>query len=283
MEGHARAAGRVLIPDGPPIIELLLLGAASGFLAGLLGIGGGMIMVPFLMSILSARGVDHDLSIKMSIATSMATIVFTSMSSVRAHHRRGAVRWDLVRSVAPGVLVGGLLAGAGAFRILKGAWLGTLVAVFVAYSAARMLRPQGETSNQRPMVGRPGQFAAGGAIGFLSGLVGAGGAFVSVPLMTWCSVPIHQAVATSAALGFPIALSNSIGYLVGGWSLPPPLPGAFGFLYLPALAVIATASVSLAPLGARVAHSMDMHRLRCAFSVILMLLAGYMLFMSLRP
>ena len=105
------------------VIELLALGLAAGFLAGLLGIGGGMLLVPFLTFILGQRGVDAGLAVKMAIATSMATIMFTSLSSVRAHHRRGAVRWDLVKGLAPGILIGGLLAGAGLFALLKGAWL----------------------------------------------------------------------------------------------------------------------------------------------------------------
>lgn len=263
------------------VLELLLLGCMSGFLAGLLGIGGGMIMVPFLMLILSNRGVPQDLSIKMAIATSMATILFTSLSSLRAHHRRGAVRWDLVRGLAPGIVVGGLLAGAGVFAVLKGRWLGLLVGLFVAFSATQMILNR-RPAPARQMPGWAGQAAAGGSIGFLSGLVGAGGAFVSVPFMTWCNVPIHNAVATSAALGFPIALANTVGYVVGGWSLPGALPGGFGYLYLPALALISLASVSLAPVGARVAHAMDIAQLRRAFAALLYALAAWMLYENLR-
>ena len=124
------------------IAELLLLGSATGFLAGLLGIGGGMLLVPFLTMILAHRGVPADLAVKMAIATSMSTILFTSLSSVRAHHRRGAVRWDLVRGLAPGIVIGGLLAGAGVFALLKGAWLAIFFALFVGFSATQMLRGQ---------------------------------------------------------------------------------------------------------------------------------------------
>lgn len=257
--------------------ELLLLGAGTGFLAGLLGIGGGMLMVPFLTLLLSQRGVDAGMAVKMAIATSMATILFTSLSSVRAHHKRGAVRWPLVRGMAPGILVGGLLAGAGVFALVKGQGLAAFFALFVGFSATQMLIDK-KPKPSRQMPGALGQGAAGTGIGFVSGLVGAGGGFVSVPFMTWCNVPIHQAVATSAALGFPIALANTAGYVVGGWRLPPPLPGAFGYLYLPALAVVASASVMLAPWGARAAHAMNVHQLKRVFALLLYGLAAYMLY-----
>ncbi|MFZ5547627.1 MAG: sulfite exporter TauE/SafE family protein [Pseudomonadota bacterium] len=263
----------------PPLLiaELLALGLAAGFLAGLFGIGGGMLMVPFLTLILSHRGVDASMAVKMAIATSMATIMFTSLSSVRAHHKRGAVRWPLVRGMAPGIVAGGLLAGAGVFALLKGQALALVFGVFVAFSATQMLRGK-KPAAHRQMPGLAGQAAAGGAVGFLSGLVGAGGGFVSVPFMTWCNVPIHNAVATSAALGVPVALASTAGYVVGGWGLQPALPGAFGYLYLPALGVIALASVLMAPLGARAAHAMNVAQLRRAFAALLYCLALYMLY-----
>ena len=265
------------LPSPTLLIELLLLGAFTGFLAGLLGIGGGMLMVPFVTLIVSARGVEPGLSVKMAIATSMSTILFTSVSSLRAHHKRGAVRWDLVRGIAPGIVIGSLIAGAGAFALIKGSMLAVLFALFVGFSATQMLLER-KPAASRSMPGPLGQGAAGAGIGFLSGLVGAGGAFVSVPFMTWCNVPIHNAVATSAALGFPIALASTLGYMIGGWNLPPALPGAFGYLYLPALVCIAMASVSTAPLGARAAHSLDVRQLRRVFALMLYALAAYMVY-----
>jgi uncharacterized membrane protein YfcA len=262
------------------IAELMLLGSVAGFLAGLLGIGGGMLMVPFLTMIFSHRGVPPDLAVKMAIATSMSTILFTSLSSVRAHHRRGAVRWDLVRGLAPGIVAGSLLASAGVFALLKGAWLAIGFALFVGFSATQMLRGK-KPLPSRQMPSAAGQFAAGGMIGFLSGLVGAGGAFVSVPFMTWCNIAIHNAVATSAALGFPIALANTLGYVVGGRSEPPALPGTVGYLYLPALLAIAAVSVLLAPLGARASHAMNTTQLKRVFALLLYGLAGYMLYKGL--
>lgn len=262
--------------DATLIVELMALGVATGFLAGLLGVGGGMMMVPFLTFLLSRRGVDGGMAVKMAIATSMATILFTSLSSVRAHHRRGAVRWDIVRGMSAGIVLGGLLAGAGVFALVKGQALALFFAAFVGFSATQMLKDR-KPAATREMPGPAGQAAAGGGIGFVSGLVGAGGGFLSVPFMTWCNVAIHHAVATSAALGFPIALANTLGYVAGGWNVPPALPGTVGYLYLPALVAIASASVLTAPLGARAAHAMNVKTLRRVFALLLYALAAYML------
>ena len=261
--------------DGLLALELLLLGLCTGFLAGMLGVGGGMMQVPFMTFILTRKGVAPGLAIKMAIATSMATILFTALSSLRAHHRRGAVRWDLVRGITPGIVAGGLLAGAGFFAVLKGPQLALLFAVFISFSAAQiLLNRQPRPSRQMPS--RLGQASLGGAIGLLSGLVGAGGAFIASPFMVWCNVPMHKVVATSAAIGFPVALAATAGYVISGWTLPPALPGAFGYLYLPALAIVSLASVLTAPLGARAAHATDVRRLRQRFAVVLLCLAAYM-------
>lgn len=257
------------------VIQLLLLGVASGFLAGLLGIGGGMLMVPFLTAMLLAQGATEAMAVKMAIASSMACIVATSSSSLRAHHRRGAVRWELVRSMAPGIVAGALLSGAALFSSLKGQWLAGVFAVFVGYSALQMWR------GKQPPPGRgipvaPGLAAVGALIGLLSGLVGAGGGFLAVPFLVWCNVPVHQAVATSAAVGLPVALASTLGYLIGGWGLEPALPGAFGYLYLPALALLMPVTVLLAPWGAKAAHALPVAQLKKLFAALLMLLAAYM-------
>jgi len=258
------------------IVELLALGVVVGFLAGLLGVGGGMMMVPFMTAIVSSRGVPPAMAVKIAIATSMATILFTSLSSLRAHDRLGAVRWDLVRGMAPGTLLGGLASGAGAFALLNGQGLALFFAFFIGWSAIRMLH-NSQPKSGRDMPGLAGQSAAGAGIGFVSGLLGAGGAFISVPFMVWCNVPIRHAVGTSAAIGFPIAAAATVGYVISGWDLPPALPGVFGYLYLPALLVVAAASVVLAPVGARVAQSMDTGKLKRLFAVLLLGLAAYML------
>lgn len=262
------------------IIELALLGIGTGFLAGLLGIGGGMLMVPFITIIMSNRGVGPDLAVKMAIATSMATIIFTSMSSVWAHHRRGAVRWDIVKRLAPGIVTGSIIGSLGVFALLKGSYLAIFFGLFVSFSATQMfLNKKPKPSRQMP--GMAGQFAAGGFIGFLSGLVGAGGAFISVPFMTWCNVAILNAVATSAALGFPIAVANVAGYIVSGQRVQNLPVGAFGYIWLPALAVIAVCSFMTAPLGAKAAHSLPVDKLKRIFASILYALAAYMLYKGL--
>lgn len=258
------------------VAELLALGVVAGFLAGLLGIGGGMLMVPVLTLVLSQRGVETGLAVKMAIATSMATILFTSLSSVRAHHRLGNVRWELLRSLAPGILLGGLAAGAGAFAVLKGRALALFFALFIGWMALQMLRGR-QPRPGRTLPGPAAQTGVGAGIGFVSGLLGAGGAFLSVPFMIWCNVPPRHAVGTSAALGFPIAAAATAGYVISGWSLPAALPGAYGYLFLPALAIIAVASVTLAPLGARTAQRIDVAWLRRLFAVLLLGLAGTML------
>ena len=259
------------------IIELALLGLVTGFLAGLLGIGGGMIMVPFISAILAARAVAPGVAVKMAIATSMATIIFTSVSSVRAHHKKGAVRWDIVRRLAPGIVLGAMVASLGVFALLKGALLYFVFAAFVLFSASQMFLDK-KPAPTRQLPGTAGQLGAGGVIGFLSGLVGAGGGFVSVPFMTWCNVAIHNAVATSAALGFPIALANVAGYVIAGRGLEGLPPHSIGYLWLPALIVIACCSVLMAPLGARAAHAMPIKKLKRIFAVVLFALASYMLY-----
>ena len=257
------------------IVELGVLGLCTGFLAGLLGIGGGMLLVPFLTYILGTKQVGPDLAVKKAIATSMATIVFTSISSVRAHHKRAAVRWDIVAKLAPGIVLGGFVASLGVFALLKGSFLAIFFGLFVSFSATQMFLDK-KPAPARQMPGTAGQLGAGGVIGFLSGLVGAGGGFVSVPFMTWCNVPIHNAVATSAALGFPIALANVIGYVLGGQSVADLPAGSLGYVWLPALGVIATCSVLTAPLGAKAAHNLPVKKLKRVFASLLFALAAYM-------
>jgi uncharacterized membrane protein YfcA len=253
-------------------LELLVLGTATGFIAGLLGIGGAMLMVPFLTAILTHRDYPADLVVKMAVATSLATICFTSLSSMRAHNARRAVLWKVAGLLAPGIIVGSLL-GAQLGAALPGKWLGLLFAVFVAFSATQMFL-NSKPKPTRSLPGPAGMVGVGGVIGVISSLVGAGGAFVSVPFMTWCNVKIHDAVGTSSALGFPIAVAGTVGYLWAGRTLPA-MPYSFGYIYWPALAIISVASVLMAPYGARVAHRMDIRPLRRLFAGVLYVLAAY--------
>jgi uncharacterized protein len=258
------------------LASLVALGIVVGFLAGLLGIGGGMMMVPVLPYLLSRQGVASGMAVKMAIATSMATIVFTSLSSLRVHQRLGNVRWDVARRLVPGILLGSLAAGAGAFAVLKGQGLAILFAVFITYTAIQMLLDR-KPKPGRQLPGALGTSGVGAGIGFASGLVGAGGAFMSVPFMTWCNVPPRQAVGTSVALAPPIALASTVGYVFSGWSLPAAVPGAAGYLYLPALVLVSLASVSLAPWGARTAQKLNVLLLKRLFALLLLALAASML------
>ena len=257
------------------IVELILMGACAGYLAGLMGIGGGMIMVPFMAFILTAKGFPADYVVKMAVATSLATICFTSLSSVRAHHQRGAVLWPVVKLLAPGILLGSII-GAQIAVALPTKILSTVFALFVAFSATQMFLDR-KPKPTRTLPGGLGMFGMGNLIGLLSSLVGAGGAFVSVPFMTWCNVKIHEAVGTSSALGFPIALAGTLGYIWAGQDMPNMPPGSVGYLYVPGLVFIALASMSTAPLGARTAHRMDIRPLKRVFAVALYILAAYFL------
>ena len=262
--------------DPMMILALLAMGCFGGFAAGLLGIGGGMILVPFITMVLAARGVPEALVVHMAIATSLGTIMFTSLSSVRAHHQHGAVVWRIVALLAPGILVGSTI-GPWIGKQMDTATLSVFFGVFVTFSATQMLISK-KPAAARDLPKAPGMFAAGGVIGVLAGLVGAGGGFVSVPFMTWCGVRIHQAVATSAALGFPIALAGTLANIAYGWGEPGLPAYSLGFIYVPALLIIVAASVVMAPIGARTAHRMPVRQLQRVFAVILYSLAAYMFY-----
>ena len=262
------------------ILELAVLGLCSGYVAGLLGIGGGMLLGPFLTIILSARGVPADLAVKMAIATSMGTIIFTSISSVRAHHKRGAVKWDIARGLAPGIVLGSMVGSIGIFALLKGTTLALVFAGFIGFSATQMFLDK-KPKPGRNMPGFSGQLGVGAVIGLVSGLVGAGGGFISVPFMVAHSVLIINAVATSAALGFPIALANAAGYAISGQGVSGLPSWSFGYIWMPALVVVASCSVLTAPLGARMAHKLPVAQLKRVFAVVLYVLAGYMLWKGL--
>lgn len=257
-----------------------MLGLTTGYMAGLLGVGGGMLISPFITLIMTYRGVPADLAVKMAIATSMATIIFTSISSVRAHHQRGAVLWPIVWRLAPGIVLGGALASVGVFAVLKGTTLALVFALFVGFSATQMfLGKKPQASRQMPGAG--GQVAASTVIGFVSGLVGAGGGFISVPFMVAHNVVMLNAVATSAALGFPIAVSNTLGYIFGGSAVADLPAWSLGYVWLPGLLVVSSCSIFTAPLGARMAHRLPVAKLKQVFAVMLYCLAGYMAYKGL--
>lgn len=262
------------------IIAFLALGAGIGFAAGLLGVGGGLLLVPFITILLTFKGFPKELIVHMAIATALSTIMFTSISSVRAHHKRGAVAWHIVALLTPGILVGSWI-GPWIGAQMNASGLSFFFAAFVALSATQMLLDK-KPAATRELPKAPGMFMAGGAIGILSGLVGAGGGFISVPFMAWCNVKIHNAVATSAALGFPIALAGTVSNVYHGMQVPNLPEGSLGFIYLPALLVVSLASVTTAPLGVRTAHSLPVKSLKKIFALVLYVLAAYMLYKAVQ-
>ncbi|WP_047250317.1 sulfite exporter TauE/SafE family protein [Chromobacterium subtsugae] len=259
----------------PLLVALLGCGAVAGFLAGLLGVGGGLIIVPVVLAVLAAAHLGGEHAQHLAVGTSLAVMVFTSASSVRAHHKKGAVDWRIVRGMAPamvlGTLAGSLLAGWIPGRAL--AWF----FVVYAYAVAAQMLIGKQPRAGREMPGRAGQGAAGGAIGMISSWVGIGGGSMSVPLMSWCNVPVHTAIGTSAALGWPIAVSGALGYLASGWRAQGLPWGSVGFVYLPAMLALMLMTVLCAPLGARAAHRLPVARLKKAFALLMVAMASEML------
>lgn len=261
--------------DPTLVVAFLALGAVVGFLAGLLGIGGGMTMVPLLTFVFTRQGFPAEHVVHVAVATATATILFTGIASAREHHRHGAIRWPIVAGMAPGIVagsaVGPLFVGGMSTGVLAG-----FFGAFVALAATNVLLDR-KPKPARELPGKAGLAAVGGGIGLVSSMAGAGGAFLSVPFMTACNVPIRNCVATSAAIGLPIAVAATIGYVVAGWSETGLPRYTIGYVYLPALFAIVVASVISAPLGARAAHRWPTKALKRAFAVVLYALAAYML------
>jgi uncharacterized membrane protein YfcA len=256
-------------------LAYLATGLAVGFFAGLLGIGGGAVLVPILVLVFTAQGLAPDHVLHLALGTAMASIMFTSISSMRAHHAHGAVDWDIARAMAPGILAGAFCAALVAGLIAKRP-LALMFSGLVFYAATQILfdlRPK----QSRELPGAAGLFAAGAGIGAVSSLLAAGGAFLCIPFLAWCSVPLRRAIGTAAAVGLPIAFAGALGYVVQGLrveGLPSP---SLGYVYLPALALVVVTSMLAAPFGARVAHRLPVRRLRMIFALLLYALAVRML------
>lgn len=247
------------------------LGLVVGFVAGLLGVGGGLIIVPVLIFMLHDQGLAMGLEPQLALGTSLASILFTSLSSVRAHHRHGAVEWSLVRRIAPGIVVGTLVGAVLAAQV-SAFVLKVFFVAFLFYAAIQMwldFKP----APHRELPGRAGTLLAGGVIGAVSSWVGIGGGTLSVPFMLWHNVSLHRAIATSSAIGFPIAVAGAVGYVLGGWNVSGLPAGSLGFVYLPALLGIVLGSVLTAPLGARTAHRLPIRLLKRIFALLLLVLA----------
>ena len=253
----------------------LAIGVTVGFLAGLLGVGGGMVMVPMLVFVFTAKGFPAEHMMHLSLATSMATIVFTSLASVRAHNRHDAVDWAVARAMAPGIVAGALVATL-ATGFVPTRLLAILFTGFMFYAAVQMFF-EVKPKPARQLPGSAGLFGVGALIGGFSSVLAAGGAFLSIPFLARCNVPLKRAIGTAAANGFPIAVAGTVGYVLNGLRVEGLPAGSLGYVYLPALALIVVASTPVAPLGARLAHRLPVKRLRFAFALMLLGLALRML------
>ncbi|TKB12098.1 sulfite exporter TauE/SafE family protein [Desulforhopalus sp. IMCC35007] len=256
-----------------------LVGAIVGILAGLFGIGGGLVIVPMLIYAFSLQNIPHELTMHLALGTSLASIIFTSISSFLAHHKRGAVHWDIVKKIVIGILTGTFL-GSCIASLMSTNFLKIFFVIFLYFVATQLLL------NKKPKPGREipgnlGMFATGNIIGVFSSLVGIGGGTLSVPFMLWCNINAHHAIGTSAAIGLPIALAGAIGYIFNGWNVANLPAYSLGYVYLPALFGIAAVSILTAPLGVRLAHSLPVDKLKRIFSLLLYVVATKMLVSAL--
>jgi len=251
------------------------VGAAAGILAGLLGIGGGLVIVPMLFFCLTRQGIPDQMIMHLALGTSMASIMFTAVSSFWSHHRRGAVKWIVVHRIVLGIFVGTFLGTCVAAKlstpILKGFFV-----IFLYYVGVQMLTGK-KPKPGRQLPERTGMFGVGNIIGLVSSLVGIGGGTLSVPFMLWCNVPLHQAIGTSAAIGFPIAVAGTIGYIYNGLAATNLPEYTIGYVYLPALAGLIITSVLTAPIGVHLAHSLPVDKLKQIFAILLLVVATRML------
>jgi uncharacterized membrane protein YfcA len=249
----------------------LLLGLLVGFFAGMLGIGGGVILVPLLVFIFTAQHFPDDRVVHLALGTSLASIVFTNLTSMRAHHIRGAVLWSVVRAVSPGIIVGTLLGTLVADR-LPSRYLAVIFTVFVCYSSVQIwINREPKPSGRLP--GRFGMAIAGIVVGAFCSLVGVAGGVITIPLMLRSNVAIRNCIGTAAAIGLPISIAGAVGYIYTGLGKTHLPPMSLGYVYIPALLGLVFGAFVTVPFGARVAHSMPVNLLKRTFAIILFVLA----------
>ena len=253
----------------------LLLGAFAGTVAGLLGVGGGLIIVPVLVFIFSGHQFPPALIVHIAVVTSLASIVVTSVSSTWAHHRHGAVIWSVFFRLVPGIIVGTFI-GAGVADLMNANVLKTFFGVFELLVAAQMamsIKP----APHRQLPGLVGTTAAGSGLGAISAIVGIGGGTLTVPFLVWCNTTMHKAVATSAACGLPIAVTGAVAYMLTGLNEANLPAAATGYVYWPAFVGIILTSMLFAPVGAKLAHRLSVTLLKKVFAVLLAVLGIRML------
>jgi uncharacterized protein len=256
-----------------------LSGALAGILAGLLGVGGGVVIVPICLYLFTQQGLPGQYIMQMALGTSLASIMFTSVSSFRDHHRHGAVLWGVVKSITPGIILGTLIGSWLASKLSTSFLKGFFVCFLYYVSAQMFLNIKPKPSRELP--GASGMAGVGGFIGFISALVGIGGGTLTVPFLAWCNVTLHQAVGTSAAVGFPIAVAGTVGYVINGWGKSGLPPATFGYIYLPAMAGLVVMSMLTAPTGAKIAHKLPVPKLKRIFAVFLFIMATRLLWQLL--
>ena len=252
------------------LIILLSAGAVAGIAAGLLGIGGGVIIVPVLSLVFASQAVDASILIKVAVGTSLATIMVTSISSVWAHHRKAAVRWSLVKVMVPGVVVGSFI-GAWLADLLPALWLtGAFILFLIAVS---LQMAWGAVQGDRDLPGEWSLRSVSCVVGAISAMMGVGGGALHVPFLSWRGVPLKQSIATAAAIGLPLAIASTIGFILTGLDETGLPKNSIGYVNLPAFAGVVVSSTLFAPLGARLAHRLPDKVLKRTFSVFLFLLA----------
>jgi len=247
------------------IVPLLLLGVFSGFIAGLLGVGGGLIIVPALLYFL-ASNVDQTVLMHTAVGTALAAIVFTSISSVHAHHKHGAIHWHNFKKLTPTILLGAF-SGAMLTKVMSFDFMRIFFALF-EFSVAVIMYFGISSSVHVDNLGKWVWRVTGYVIGLVSAIVGIGGGTMTTPFLTYNNVDIKNAIATSAAVGMPIAIAGAFGFIMAGWNVESDM-GSLGFIHTEALISIVVMSVLFAPLGAKVAHSVDGKKLKKFFAIFL--------------
>lgn len=268
------------MPDPVYLFLYLLIGSAAGLTGGLLGVGGGLIIVPALVLAFTHQGFAPEVLTQMALGTSLATILFTSLSAVKAHHAHMAVRWELVRAIAPGLVIG-TLAGAVVAHLLQGRTLQLAIGVFAILMGLRMFTGwqfRSQDKEATPLPGRKGLAAGGGIIGVASAIFGIGGGSMTVPWLNHHGVRMQEAVATSSACGIAIAVAGAIGFFSTGIQAAQMPPATLGYLYLPALIAISLTSMTTAQLGAKLAHRLPAATLKKVFGVLLMVVGSHFIF-----
>lgn len=254
----------------PTILALIATGIFAGILAGLLGVGGGIVIVPVLFFLFQSFGISPETAMVVATATSLATIVPTSISSIRSHHQKGNVDFVLLKRWTLFILVG-VLAGSWLVTRVDGTWLTILFGIIATLSALNMLFRTGKSAMFQQLPGTPGQTLMGSSIGFFSSMVGIGGGTLSVPLLTLCNYPTHKAVGTAAAIGLIISLPGALTMLIMGTTPADAPAGTVGLVNFIAFICIVPLTVLFAPVGASLAAKLDATRLKKVFAIVLLI------------